>query len=302
MNISPDIISGDCKLKCAYSFNYPISNCVATNKKYYISLTYDTTSIPAVKFNNDNYNVSKIHIFSPSIHLFNGSKLDGEFIIEHTPLAGGSNLFVCIPIISDGSSSTDLQNIISTVSNQAPAQGESTNINLSNFTLNSIVPMKSFYSYSVGNKAHFIVYDRKNAISINSESMKTLQSLITSTNDESSVINSIFLTTTDPTTGQPILVSINTDGPRNEDTIGDGQIYIDCRPTGNSEESTDITYVKPAITMDFTINSIMQNPVLLFIVSSIFAILFLYIMYYAITYLSNGKANFRLPQISKNNS
>jgi len=303
MNISPDNISGDCKLKCVYSFNYPISNCVATNKKNYISLSYDASSTPAAKFNNDNYNVSKILLLSPSLHKFNGSTVEAEFIIEHTPLAGGNALFVCLPVTSNSYSTkatTILQTIISTVSNQAPAAGETTNISIDNFTLNSIVPMEPFYSYSVSNNAQFIAYGLKNAINIDQKSMKSLQSMIQTTNISSIPNGQLFSQSTNSKTGTPLLLFVNSNGPTSGSFTGDGEIYIDCRPTGNSEEMTDITNVKPQTKMDLSASSIMQNPVVEFIIYSIFTFIFLYIVYFLITYLSSGYYEIKMPSFSKN--
>ena len=303
MNISPNNISGDCKLKCVYSFNYPISNCVATNNKNYISLSYDSSATSSVKFNNDNYNVSKIFLVSPSLHKFNGSSVEAEFIIEHTPLSGGNSLFVCIPITSNSYSTkatTILQTIISTVSNQAPSAGESTNLVLDDFTLNSIVPMQPFYSYSISNKAQFIVYGLQNSISINEPSMKSLQSMITST-DQSTIPNeSIFLETTNQKNGNPLLLFINSTGPTNGNFTGDGEIYIDCRPTGNSEDTIDVTNVKPGTKLDLTASSMMKNPIVSFIIYSIFTILILYAVYFFITYLSSGNYQVKIPSFSKN--
>jgi hypothetical protein len=305
MNISPDNISGDCKLKCVYSFNYPISNCVATNKKNYISLSYDSASSPAVKFNNDNYNVSNILLVSPSLHKFNGSTVEAEFIIEHTPLAGGNALFVCIPVTSNSYSTkatTILQTIVSTVSNQAPASGETTNISIEDFTLNSIVPMEPFYSYSVLNNAQFIVYGLKNAINIDQKTMKSLQSMIQTTNSSSIPNGKLFSQTINSKTGKPLLLFVNSTGPTNGSFTGDGEIYIDCRPTGNSEETTNVTNVKPQTKMDLSASSIMQNPVVAFIIYSIFTIIILYVVYFLITYLSSGNYQIKMPSFSKNKS
>lgn len=288
MNISPDNISGECNLKCAYSFNYPISNCTATNRNNFISLTYDTSSIPAVQFNSASYNVSQILITAPSMHQFNGETVDAEILIGHTPILGGNPLNVCIPIIQGGSvtkATTIIESIISTISTQAPATGDSTNIILDNFTLNSIVPTTTFYSYSDVNKDQFIVYGINNAINISQTLLDSLQSIIKPYTQ--------FLS-------GPSLF-INTEGPTNQNT-GDGQIYIDCQPTGNSEEITEVTNVKPSVKMDFTFDSIMKNPVIMFIFSSLLTIIILYALYYLITYLSNGNYSIKMPKFSKNNS
>uniref|UniRef100_A0A6C0B9U0 Uncharacterized protein n=1 Tax=viral metagenome TaxID=1070528 RepID=A0A6C0B9U0_9ZZZZ len=278
MNISPNNISGECNLKCSYSFNYPISNCSATNKNTSISLTYDAGSVPAVQFNNAGYNVSQILLVAPSIHEFNGTTVGAEFIITHTPLAGGNSLNVCIPIVSGSSSTaatTILETIISTVSTQAPAAGDSTNIVINDFTLNSIVPDTAFYSYIDAQNVSFIVYGINDAINISQSSLQSLVTMINSTNNLSFPSG-------------PLLF-INPNGPFQQ--TGNGEIYIDCQPTGNSEEITDITNVKPTVKMDFTYDSIMKNPIILFILSSILTIIIMYVLYFIITYVSTGETS-----------
>jgi hypothetical protein len=303
MNISPDNIYGDCKLKCVYSFNYPTSNCYATNKKYYIRIAYDTTSVPAVKFNNSSFNVSEIFIVSPSIHKFNGSNVEAELIIIHSPIAGGYELCVCVPILSGGGSSTSskiIETIISTVVNQAPAEGESAVIKIDDFTLNSIVPTEPFYSYSVGDKEQFIVYGIKYAIYISQDAVKNLQSIISPLTENVLPVDADLFATINPKDGKSIPLFINTSGPTGE--ISDGQIYIDCRPTGASEETTEIAKTKPAIKMNITPESLLQNPIVIFIISSLFALIILYLTYFLINFASSGTTSIKLPSFSKNKS
>uniref|UniRef100_A0A6C0LGJ2 Alpha-carbonic anhydrase domain-containing protein n=1 Tax=viral metagenome TaxID=1070528 RepID=A0A6C0LGJ2_9ZZZZ len=286
MNISPNNISGECNLKCTYSFNYPASNCTASNKKTYISLTYDTGAVPAVQFNEAGYNVSQILLVAPSIHQFNGVTVGAELIINHTPLAGGKSLKVCIPIVS-GSSSTKatsiLETIISTVSKQAPAAGDSTNIVINDFTLNSIVPTTPFYSYTDAQNVSFIVYGLRNAIDISESSLKSLVTMI-------NVGKSI-------TFPSGPLLFINPNGPSQK--TGNGEIYIDCQPTGNSEEITDVFNVKPTVKMDFTFEAIMKNPIILFILSGILTIIIMFVLYFIITYISTGETSINFSKHKK---
>ena len=74
MNISRQNIAGVCNLKCNLSFDYPTSNCTATNHGTMISLTYDNGSVPPVKYNNLDYNVQDVYILSPSA-IYNTSLL-----------------------------------------------------------------------------------------------------------------------------------------------------------------------------------------------------------------------------------
>ena len=48
-----------------------------------LRLTYDNSSVSPVLYNGQKYNVDKVMIVSPSIHMFNGSLADAEMIIQH---------------------------------------------------------------------------------------------------------------------------------------------------------------------------------------------------------------------------
>ena len=71
-NISQDNVSGECNLKCAYSFQYSNSNCVAKNNGDRIDLSYDESNVPPVTYNGNKYKVSGVSIIATSFFLFNG--------------------------------------------------------------------------------------------------------------------------------------------------------------------------------------------------------------------------------------
>jgi hypothetical protein len=151
INISAKNISGKCDLKCAYNFSYTEINSTAKNNNVMIKLTPDNSAIPPVTYNTEKYNVSTIYITSPSLHTFNDKQVNAEIFIQHVPVKGGQNLNVAIPIISSSESSTAsnlITQIIQNVSTNAPRNGESTNLNISGFTLQNIIPSKPFFSYT----------------------------------------------------------------------------------------------------------------------------------------------------------
>jgi len=273
INISPDNVYGDCDLKCAYNFKYNQSNSVATNNGVFISLSYDKGATSPVVFNTHNYSVSKINIYSPSLHTFNDSYADAELVIEHTPEMGGDLLYVCIPIISSTNSSdasTILSNIIQNVSNNAPAENETTNLNLSDFNLNTFVPQKSFFSYTgtVGLVGQVIVFGNGNAIPLKSDTLTKL----------SKIINPYPITISGGD------VFLNSKGPNNSQMKNDG-IYISCQPTGSSEEEIDVTTSKNSVKYD--LNSIVDDPTIFTILQIlIFAILFI-VLFFIVNYAYN---------------
>ena len=271
INISPENIYGKCDLKCAYNFKYKESKTTAQNNGINISLTYDTSSVPPVLYNNEKYSVVKIMLFAPSLHLFNGNTVDAEIIVEHSPELGGTNLFVCVPIIKSSETSTAsnlLTQVISSVASGAPVSGESTTLNLSGFTLQNIIPNKPYFNYS-GNYSQttgdFIVFGENNAIPL---SEKVLGSL-------SSIIKPFPL----PMTGNNLFFSKK--GPNVTGEVGDG-IYISCQPTGSSEEEIEITNTKNDISFDFV--DVFNNPVVKIIIQVIIGCIIFGCIFLAINY------------------
>jgi hypothetical protein len=285
INISSQNISGKCDLKCAYNFKYSESNSTAKNNGVMISLTYDNSNIPPVLYNNQKYNVSNIYLTCPSIHTFNNSQASAEIVIEHTPVVGGPQLNVAIPITSSSESSTAsnlINEIIQSVATNAPSQGNSTNLNLSGFTLDNIVPNKPFYSYTDTGNNEWIVFGILYAIPLNSNTLNTL----------SKIIKDFPL----PMTGETIF--FNSSGPNTSGKIGDG-IYISCKPTGSSEEETAVEYTKNTTSYDFS--NMLNSPIFKILFQIIFGLIifiFLFLMFnYIYTFITTG--NTKLPTIPK---
>lgn len=238
INISQQNVKSSCNSKCAYSFNYPESALTAKNNGYFISITYDNGTIPPVTFNSQKYNVSSIFIFSPSIHTFNNKKAPAEICIEHAPLTGGDNLIVSIPLTSSSASSSNpINQIIQTITQNSPSENETTNININGFTLNNIIPVKPYYYYSESGNSDYIVFNITNAISISNSTMNSLKQII-----KPYPI---------PTPGTELFY--NSSGPNTvEKNKLDEGIYISCQPTGNSKETTDVTYEKKSSGFDMS--------------------------------------------------
>ena len=287
INISPSNVVGKCDLKCSYNFKYSESNSTAKNNGVMISLTYDSTSIPQVIYNQQKYNVSTISIVSPSIHIFNNQSLPGEIIVEHIPIKGGNTLNVCVPFTSSSDSSTAselITEIINLVANNAPSEGDSTNLNISGFTLQSIIPKKPFFTY-VQDTTDWIVYGQLDAIPIASSTITTLQQIITPYQIG--------------TPGGDLFY--NAKGPISGISIGDG-IYISCQPTGSSEDETAVEYDKN--TTSFNYSNITENPIFKLVVVVIMGCLLFVSVFYGINVfykyvLSDAQKLPSLPSLSK---
>ena len=285
IDISKKNISGKCDLKCAYNFHYEDSNTTAKNNGVMIKLTYDNNKVPPVSYNNQKYTVTDITITSPSLHLFNGVTSNAEIIIEHTPVKGGPSLKVGIPIKSSSESSDAsylLNEIIESTSTNAPSQGESTNLNITGFTLNKFVPTKPYYSYTDNENNDWVIFGILDAIPLNSSILETLQKIIKPF-PIPMIGGSLFL---------------NASGPNSTKNIGDG-IYISCKPTGSSTEETEVEYSKN--TPSYNLSNIFDNPttktIFQIIIGCILFIIIFLIFNFIYTLITTGET--KIPSISK---
>jgi hypothetical protein len=180
-------------------------------------------------------------------------------IVEHVPVTGGNNLNVCIPFVSSSETSTGskiITEIIEKVATNAPSEGDSTNLNISNCNLQNIVPRKPFLAYSSKDTDN-IVFGLLEAIPLRSDTIKTLQQII-----------------------KPYLIDIpeeplfyNSTGPTAGTKIGDG-IYISCQPTGSSKEKIPVQYDKYIATIKFS--NILNSDILMYIIMVIVLIIVLF--------------------------
>jgi hypothetical protein len=271
MDISPKNVLGKCDLKCAYNFKYTETKLTAKNYGTSIQLTSDITSTPPVLYNADKYNAVNFYIYCPSTHTYNGTKVAAEIHIVHTPIVAAPQLNVFIPIMLSSESSTAsnlLTDIINSVATNAPKEGDSTTLNINNFTLQSIVPVKPFFTYtSLNNNFNNIVFGKLFAIPLNSNTLKTLSEII----KPSSL----------PAVGKGLF--FNSSGP-NRVTMGDG-IYISCKPTGSSDEETSVEYTTDETTYDYS--NILDSPVTKTIFQVIIGCVIFIIIFYVIAYLFN---------------
>ena len=248
MNISADNVYGNCDLKCEYSFDYPSTTLVGKNNSIMLSYNCDNSTTSPVTFNSKKYNVKNIIIVTPSIHLFDGEKTDAEILVIHNPVLGGNPLIVGIPIIQSTNTNTATSNITDMITNMAsnaPAHGETAEINISGFNLNNIIPKKPFYTYEGldihRSPATFIVYGNLDAIPLTSSTLNTLSSIIDTFTHES-VGKYLFYNKNGPNG------NLNTDG-----------IYISCQPTGASEDSVIVDDGSSSSDTTYNLGTIFQN-------------------------------------------
>lgn len=268
INITASNVTGNCDLKCAYNFKYSESNSTAKNNGVSIGLTYDSTSVPNVMFNTQKYNVGSITITTPSIHYFNGATMPGEIIITHNPVSTGNIFEVCIPFTSSSESSPAselITEIINKVATNAPSQGETTNLNIPNFTLQTIVPRSPYFYYN-NNNTDWIVFGSLDAIPLSSSTISTLQQII-----QPFPI---------PTPGGDLFY--NSKGPTTGVQLGDG-IYISCQPTGSFGEDTEVTYDKSSTSTAVDFSNILQSPIFQLLILILVGIILFVIIFYCIS-------------------
>jgi len=281
-------ISGKCDMKCDYKFNYSSSSCIATHQSSFISLSYDSSSVSPVIYNSIKYNVSKVKLYSPSLHTFAGNQAAAELVIEHTSTQGTNPLYVCVPISKrdvNSDVSSVLNKIINGVSQNAPSDGETTTISIDNFNLNTFVPFKPFFSYTANNfsvpcdqKVDFIVFNITNneSINIKQDDLTKLTELI-----GPSGINSVD--------GTPYFLN-----PKGPGIPGDGgdDIYIDCKPIDKSEEETTIIHDSGNQSSDFDFESMISNPIFQILVGSLLFVLLLFLVKLGIDKIYEQSAQF----------
>lgn len=257
VDITKKNLQGECDYKCAYAYNYASSNCVATNRRTYISLSYDKTSTPPVQYNNKKYIIYDIRLYFPSFHTFAGDQTTGELIIMHTPTHTGPVLLVCIPIIDNGSSysaQSMINQLIFETIKKAPSEGLKTST-ITDFKLNDVIPKTGYYVYTGlqpgSNKpAEFVVFDAYNPITITSDIAESVKRIINGNKFLALKGGKMFF---------------NRSGPN---IAKDNQIYIKCKPTGGEGETK---LVKNTAGLNASVDNILYSkPVYILVSSAVF--------------------------------
>lgn len=294
IDINLSSIKGKCDYKCSFHFRYSNSSCVATNRSDYISIAYDKSSSPPVFYNSLGYDVQEIRLYTPSLHSYNNTKTDAELIVIHNAKTGSSPLLVCVPIKNNNTSSVSanfFKTLVDTVSTSAPSEGETTTVNASKFNLNSLIPKKPFFSYTATEPyqpcstylVDYIVYAPLQAsLDITSDTLKSLQNIIKTNGYDIKKGASLFYNERGPTEG-----------------AGDGEIYIDCQPVDESEETTEIVIDSGP---SYSVNDWLKTPWVIGMLITIIVFIFLYVTKYVLNLtgvIKGGDSNISISINSK---
>jgi len=220
-----------CYSKCNFSFKYPIMGLVINNKTNNLLLKPDGAQDSPVIYNNIAYNLQHIGIYWPSLHKYTGNPVDAEIVMVHTSsIIANLSLVICIPIIATAlSTPTDASEFLHLIIEEAGKRANSANkktvFTNPRFTPNFFIPMKPYVSYAGTDfmtfnvNRDYIVFLKDDGISIKKEDLDTLKSIIST--------HSINVKT------DAGGLFYNANGPEKQTT---GEIYIDCRPTGDDGE------------------------------------------------------------------
>ena len=237
---------GPCDLKCKYSYNYPQMKLSAYNRGEYLEFETNsnnaemTATTSSVNYNNSWYEVSEIRIYAPSIHRYGDKKATGEMLIIHKGMTSAKPLIISVPIQDVGSvggAMVDLDAMISAAVTLPASEWSDLStgvpVNLTSFTLNDIVPEKSFFSYTgrlpfnppeCNSDVDFVVFNINESISLSSNTAGLLNKNITDpVYPIKETNNRLYFNKSGATK------SLSSSG-------GDG-IYIDCQPTGEAGKS-----------------------------------------------------------------
>jgi len=294
VNISRKEVEGKCDLKCAYNFKYTSSSGAAFNNTDSISIQLENRN-PVVLYNKQKYGPFMIAIRYPSICLYNDKLADAEIMIIHAPVEGGRWLNVLIPIkISSDTTpaTTAITKIIKSVSVSAPSARET--VEISGFNLQNIVPKKPFFNLDYAGFYDIIAFGGLDAIPISSSTMDTLKQIIKP---------SIYkFTKAEAFHNGGGGLFYNSSGPNTTTTeLGKG-IYISCNPTGNSTETTEVTYDKNE--MDYDMTNILEDPTFILVVQTIIAcvvfVIIFYIWNYSYNFIDGEFATAQTPGVKNN--
>ena len=215
----------------------------------------------------------------------------GVFLISFTchEAAQGTTyiLSVGIPFIESteiNSATNTITDIVESVAASAPSEGDSVNLNISDFTLQNVVPKKPYFTYtSDTDNTQWIVFGLFDAIPLSKTTLGTLSQLINPFNIA--------------TTGGDLFY--NSKGPN---IIGAGEgIYISCQPTGSSDEETSVSYTTDTTSYDIFNNKNASLIIQIIVWCIIFVILF-FILNYAYTYLISDETHLKMNNYLKRNS
>jgi hypothetical protein len=305
----------ECNIYCTYYYDYNDSSCIVSVNKNdpsgnYLEIKYDlknSGTSPQVGFNGENYNVSSIRLYQPSLHTYDGQYVPAELLIFHDgPTYKGGNskkLIVSIPYQSGNASSNYtssksggrvLENIISdfyklsspppTTTTTSPAVTMVTpptspqNLNINNFNLGNFIPNTQYYYYVAPELPKFGICQKE--ITTNYILFDITKGAQYISSESIAKLQGLISKSAFPVRKNTLFRSSKFP---NSDSIAAkaNDIYIDCKPTGTEGEEL----YKPASdsqekvsSVSKMVESLKNSEIVQFLASIILSILLIFVI------------------------
>ncbi len=163
-----------CTVNCEYKANYPICRGSALNKGDHISIKLDSCKAD-VTYNRAKFGLYEIRVYEPSLHSWGGEKAGGEIVIRHKikTVIGTKpeELLVCIPLEVGNVDEGGWLDFIPIIPDYHESGNQEVSINITQWTLNSIIPKGNYYTYQgttpfvpCASKVDIVVYGLDQAV------------------------------------------------------------------------------------------------------------------------------------------
>ncbi len=172
-------------LLCDFYYNFSNCSCLITNKGNYLDINCCRSS-NSLSYNGNDLTVQEVRLYMKSVNKYGNVRYDGELMIF---CVGGSSLpslILCIPIKIGGTWNTSSTKWFSKFSNNVPNNGEKYNVNVSDYTLNSVIPQCGFVEYTgmlnippCNSKGKVLFFDPDFAIKIKKKDYDSIKGSIT---------------------------------------------------------------------------------------------------------------------------
>ena len=171
------------------------------------------------------------------------------------------------------------RSLFKAIVNDVGTNEESTTVNVDQFNLQNLVPNKPFFTYSATEPyqpctatVEYIVFNESDGLDILEDTLKQLQTIIAAN-------------AYDIKTGPKLYY--NESGPKI--SSGDGQIYIDCQPVGQSEETEVVSTQPQSFDLNEFFKDPMSSPFALILILAIIVIVIMEIVRQAFNWLTGSQ-------------
>ena len=292
IDINANAVEGTCQQKCQLMCKY--RSCPGTVRvaQNHLSISHEVLADAPMEYNGFEYQVSEVRMYIPSIHTWNGKAADAELCIVHYSMQGGGAVYICLPIMANNGSSASsayFSGMVQVMSQFAlSTNADDTAVLPSPLNLSAFVPNAPFYQYRATqmfdpfqDEVDYIVFSPDDApLFIRPEDFAVFAQIV---GKHSYIIH------TGPTLFKnPVGMIVR--------QHGEDEIYIDCQPVGESDDTTLVYSVNTSSSSSpspwESFLSVVNSPIFQAIFGVIFFFGLLYLIYVLYRVL-DGKAAFK---------